>query len=98
MSTCTRPRSRCDSARAGRCTSSCATPWKRRWPPLPASTTRFAAAGAPRQAAMGFAATEPAAFYQRLFGERPRVAGTEGPDLPNADEHPLGFALAQLHG
>jgi len=68
-------------------------------PPLwPASMARSSAASAPTQGAMGFAAAEPAAFYQRLFGELPPVAGSAGPDLPNADEHPLGFALAQLHG
>jgi len=64
-------------------------------PLLPASTGR---SSAPLQAAMGFATTESATFYQRLFGERPVAGGAEGPDLPNADEHPLGFALAQLHG
>jgi len=36
------------------------------------------------------------AFYARLFGARELPAA--GPDLPNDDAHPLGFALAQLHG
>ena len=40
------------------------------------------------------AASEPAAFYARLFGARP----ASEPALPNDDAQPLGFALAQLHG
>jgi DNA mismatch repair protein MutL len=51
-----------------------------------------------QQGAMALGATEPAAFYAKLFGERGAVA-PEGPDLPDTgDAHPLGFALAQLHG
>jgi len=37
-------------------------------------------------------AREPAGFYRRLFGERATQA------LPEHDDYPLGFALAQLHG
>jgi len=39
---------------------------------------------------------EPAPFYARLFGASP--VGTVQPPLPADDPHPLGFALAQLHG
>ena len=53
---------------------------------------------APEQGAMPLAREEPAAFYARLFGARP-APPPDQPDLPaTADDHPLGFALAQLHG
>ena len=48
------------------------------------------------QSTMALNATEPMAFYARLFGERERLP--VGADLPNQDDHALGFALAQLHG
>ncbi len=51
----------------------------------------------PVQQRMGLGSTEPAAFYARLFGTREAEAGTVA--LPDTgDDHPLGFALAQLHG
>ncbi len=66
--------------------------------PLPdaRSTSGWRSGPLAAQASMTLSATEPAAFYARLFGER--APSTEGPDLPNDDDHPLGFALAQLHG
>jgi len=63
-----------------------ATPPTRAWPYLPS------------QRAMPLDAGEPAAFYARLFGTR-AAPQDDQPDLPaTADDHPLGFALAQLHG
>jgi len=61
------------------------------WPSRPFSS----------QGAMALGTAEPASFYATLFGERiPPQAQTrpDGPDLPNTGDHPLGFALAQLHG
>ncbi|HEX9278802.1 MAG TPA: DNA mismatch repair endonuclease MutL [Casimicrobiaceae bacterium] len=70
-----------------------------RTPPLmPARDVRAPFAASPAQSAMALAVAEPAAFYARLFGERAPAPRDGGPDLPNDDEHPLGFALAQLHG
>jgi DNA mismatch repair protein MutL len=75
-----------------------------RVPPLApegaAGADRFAAPsfGGPRQDAMALSATEPASFYAKLFGAR-EIAAADVPDLPDTgDAHPLGFALAQLHG
>ena len=55
------------------------------------------AVAAPTQPGLALHAGEPSPFYARLFGrsEAPR----DVPALPpTGDDHPLGFALAQLHG
>ncbi len=49
----------------------------------------------PAQATMALATGEASAFYARLFGARDPAVATE---LPTDEAHPLGFALAQLHG
>ncbi|MFI4924950.1 MAG: DNA mismatch repair endonuclease MutL, partial [Vicinamibacteria bacterium] len=47
------------------------------------------------QDALALSTGEPSPFYARLFGER----NADAPALPQTgDAHPLGFALAQLHG
>jgi DNA mismatch repair protein MutL len=69
-----------------------------RTPPLmPQTATRPSFGFGSGQATMALATGESEAFYARLFGER-ATPSRDGPDLPSDDEHPLGFALAQLHG
>ena len=75
-----------------------------RVPPI-ASTLAWASRPTSSQGSMAFSAAEPASFYARLFGDRvplldqtERTERTDGSDLPNTGDHPLGFALAQLHG
>jgi DNA mismatch repair protein MutL len=50
----------------------------------------------PGQRGLDLALAEPASFYAKLFGTRDAAASSSA--LPNEPAHPLGFALAQLHG
>ena len=58
--------------------------------------TAAATPWAGNQSPLALDAREPAPFYARLFGSRDESAPL--PTLPDDDPHPLGFALAQLHG
>lgn len=49
------------------------------------------------QAPLALGASEPSAFYAKLFGARAEIAQPQ-PAWSDDDPHPLGFALAQLHG
>ena len=62
-------------------------------PPSHASVATQAALAWPARVATAEAAGEPSSFYATLFGAR-----AAAPALPGDDLHPLGFALAQLHG
>lgn len=68
-----------------------------RTPPLPSSTRfRFDAVGAYASSGALATAEEPAPFYAALFGRA--ESKVDAPTMPQESEHPLGFALAQLHG
>jgi DNA mismatch repair protein MutL len=63
-------------------------------PRVPAAAPVAGVAAAPmRQAAMALQSAEPPAFYETLFRQPVPAA-----PLPEADEAPLGYALAQLSG
>ena len=69
--------------------------------PAPAPQAFQVDAGFMRQPAMAFGASEPSAFYARMFGDAAAAVATpERPPvaMPANEEHPLGFALAQLSG
>ena len=76
----------------------CATAARRATCRRPAGGLRARLGGAPWQRRWRSRAAEPASFYARAVRPAGGARG-ERPALPaTGDEHPLGFALAQLHG
>jgi DNA mismatch repair protein MutL len=70
--------------------------------PAPLHTPLRADGGYSRQPSMDLLSSEPAAFYATLFGtagpSAVAVADRPDPAMPQDEDHPLGFALAQLSG
>ncbi|HEX7954026.1 MAG TPA: DNA mismatch repair endonuclease MutL [Burkholderiales bacterium] len=71
-------------------------------PPAPLPSAARADAGYSRQPSIDLLTREPASFYATLFGTTvpSALAVADRPDfaLPQDEDHPLGFALAQLSG